>query len=205
MNPRPSTATLLGLGLLGALGLALTLLLWPHWRQNPDLSHGLFMPVIFLLLLHEARAHGTPRFLPGGRGTRLAFSGLLAGGLLSLGAAGLYAAAVDWSHALVNFVLTGSLVFFLGAALVAYAGDRMRAIGFNWSALTAVVLWGLSAPIPPGTYTRLTLSLQLWVSEAVLRTLHLLGIDHERLTFKYQGRYFRLTDVHGHVVKDILT
>lgn len=34
--------------------------------------------------------------------------------------------------------------------------------------------------------------------------LHLLGIDHERLTFKYQGRHFRLTDVHGHVVKDIL-
>ncbi len=35
--------------------------------------------------------------------------------------------------------------------------------------------------------------------------LHLLGIDHERLTFKYQGRQFRLTDVHGHVVKDILS
>jgi hypothetical protein len=34
--------------------------------------------------------------------------------------------------------------------------------------------------------------------------LHLLGIDHERLTFKFQGRYFRLTDVHGHVVKPIL-
>ncbi|MCH7226500.1 DUF1501 domain-containing protein [Haloferula sp. A504] len=34
--------------------------------------------------------------------------------------------------------------------------------------------------------------------------LHLLGIDHERLTYKYQGRHFRLTDVHGHVVKDIL-
>jgi arylsulfatase A-like enzyme len=34
--------------------------------------------------------------------------------------------------------------------------------------------------------------------------LHLLGIDHERLTFKYQGRHFRLTDVHGHVVRDIL-
>ncbi|MEO0415348.1 MAG: DUF1501 domain-containing protein, partial [Verrucomicrobiota bacterium] len=33
---------------------------------------------------------------------------------------------------------------------------------------------------------------------------HLLGIDHERLTYKYQGRYFRLTDVHGHVVKPIL-
>jgi hypothetical protein len=34
--------------------------------------------------------------------------------------------------------------------------------------------------------------------------LHLLGIDHERLTFKFQGRRFRLTDVHGHVVRDIL-
>ena len=34
--------------------------------------------------------------------------------------------------------------------------------------------------------------------------LHLLGIDHERLTFKFQGRHFRLTDVHGKVVKPIL-
>ena len=31
------------------------------------------------------------------------------------------------------------------------------------------------------------------------------GIDHERLTYRYQGRYFRLTDVHGKIVKDILT
>lgn len=35
--------------------------------------------------------------------------------------------------------------------------------------------------------------------------LHLMGIDHEQLTFKFQGRRFRLTDVHGHVVKSILT
>ena len=34
--------------------------------------------------------------------------------------------------------------------------------------------------------------------------LHLLGIDHERLTYKYQGRRFRLTDVEGHIVQDIL-
>ena len=34
--------------------------------------------------------------------------------------------------------------------------------------------------------------------------LHLLGIDHERLTFKYQGRRFRLTDVHGNIVEDVL-
>ena len=34
--------------------------------------------------------------------------------------------------------------------------------------------------------------------------LHLLGIDHERLTYKFQGRRFRLTDVHGNVVREIL-
>ncbi len=34
--------------------------------------------------------------------------------------------------------------------------------------------------------------------------LHLMGIDHERLTFRTQGRHFRLTDVHGHVVKDVI-
>ena len=34
--------------------------------------------------------------------------------------------------------------------------------------------------------------------------LHLMGIDHEQLTFKYQGRRFRLTDVHGQVVRDLL-
>jgi hypothetical protein len=35
--------------------------------------------------------------------------------------------------------------------------------------------------------------------------LHLLGIDHQRLTFPYGGREFRLTDVHGTIVRDILT
>ena len=34
--------------------------------------------------------------------------------------------------------------------------------------------------------------------------LHLCGFDHERLTFRYQGRQYRLTDVHGHVVPGIL-
>ena len=34
--------------------------------------------------------------------------------------------------------------------------------------------------------------------------LHQLGLDHERLTYKFQGRNFRLTDVHGKVVNEIL-
>jgi uncharacterized protein (DUF1501 family) len=34
--------------------------------------------------------------------------------------------------------------------------------------------------------------------------LHLLGFDHERLTYRHAGRDYRLTDIHGHVVKDLL-
>ena len=34
--------------------------------------------------------------------------------------------------------------------------------------------------------------------------LHLLGFDHEKLTYRYAGRDFRLTDVHGRVVQEIV-
>jgi hypothetical protein len=34
--------------------------------------------------------------------------------------------------------------------------------------------------------------------------LHLLGIDHEQLTYQFQGRDYRLTDVHGRVVRQLL-
>jgi hypothetical protein len=35
--------------------------------------------------------------------------------------------------------------------------------------------------------------------------LHLLGFDHQRLTYRFQGRDYRLTDVHGNVVRGILS
>jgi hypothetical protein len=34
--------------------------------------------------------------------------------------------------------------------------------------------------------------------------MHLMGLDHTRLTYRYQGRDFRLTDIHGEVVKAVL-
>jgi hypothetical protein len=34
--------------------------------------------------------------------------------------------------------------------------------------------------------------------------LYLLGVDHEQLTYLFSGRNFRLTDVHGHVMREIL-
>jgi arylsulfatase A-like enzyme len=34
--------------------------------------------------------------------------------------------------------------------------------------------------------------------------MHLLGVDHERLTYRFQGRDYRLTDIHGSLVKPVL-
>ena len=36
------------------------------------------------------------------------------------------------------------------------------------------------------------------------RTPQLVGIDHTRLTYRFQGRWYRLTDVHGEVVEGVL-
>jgi exosortase len=159
---------------------ALSVHLWPEWQRNPDLSHGFFMPLVFLLLLNEARSARSPRWLRPGPGQMTTLVGLTLVGLIALSAAGLYAAALDWTHSVVNFTLTGALTLLTGAAIVALAGTTVRLVPCNWSALVGAGLWLLCAPIPPGTYTRLTLGLQLWVSENVLRALHLLGIAAER-------------------------
>jgi arylsulfatase A-like enzyme len=34
--------------------------------------------------------------------------------------------------------------------------------------------------------------------------LNLMGLDHEKLTYRYSGRDYRLTDVHGHVIREII-
>ena len=75
----------------------------------------------------------------------------------------------------------------------------------------AFTLWMAGGGVKPGiTYgesDELGMSVAkdpVHVHDFQATVLHLLGIDHERLTFKFQGRYFRLTDVHGNVVRDIL-
>ena len=45
---------------------------------------------------------------------------------------------------------------------------------------------------------------QMHIHDFHATILHLLGIDHTRLTFRYAGRDFRLTDVAGRVIKDVL-
>jgi hypothetical protein len=75
----------------------------------------------------------------------------------------------------------------------------------------AYTLWMAGGGVKPGVSYGATDDLGINVTEDPVHVhdfqatlLHLLGIDHERLTYKFQGRQFRLTDVHGHVVKDIL-
>ena len=167
---------LLGGGLLVVLLGTWVVHLLPQWFHNPDLSHGLFTPVVFILLLHEARSHGTARTL---RPTT-ACTGLIGliglASLLLLATAGLYAAALEWTHSLVEFLLAAALCGLLTAAWLTAALDHIRLLPFNWPAAVSVLVWALSAPIPPGTYTRLTQQLQSTVTGGVLMSLQLLGI-----------------------------
>ena len=63
---------------------------------------------------------------------------------------------------------------------------------------------------PDGTPMRPKPSREKWtpgtmhIHDLNATILHLLGIDHRKLTYRYQGRDFRLTDIHGHVMKDLL-
>jgi hypothetical protein len=72
-------------------------------------------------------------------------------------------------------------------------------------------MWLAGGGIRPGTTYGTTDELGYYAEENPVHIhdlhatmLHLLGVDHERLTYRYQGRDFRLTDVAGDVVKEIL-
>jgi exosortase len=150
--------------------------LWPEWRQNPDLSHGFFAPLVFLILLWEGRQQGPHRWVPAKGWSALVVAGLVMASLVIFALAGLFAATLAWSHALVLFLLAVAMIAFLSGGLVLLADERVRLVPFNWISLTALLLWLLVAPIPDGTYARLTLGLQTWVTNNVMHVLHLLGI-----------------------------
>ncbi|NQW48482.1 MAG: DUF1501 domain-containing protein, partial [Planctomycetes bacterium] len=46
---------------------------------------------------------------------------------------------------------------------------------------------------------------QVHIHDLQATIMHLLGFDHTKLTYRFQGRDFRLTDVHGHVVKALVS
>lgn len=161
--------------LAGLFTAALCMKLLPEWRENPDLSHGFFAPVMFWLLIQEGRRR-PERYLTDNLWLRVIRTGALVGGLACVAISGLYAAAVEWGHTLVGFTLAFALSGLLLAALLWLSTARVRVLPFNWSTFVAVALWPMCAALPPGTYARLTLQLQSWVTHIVLDSLHLLGI-----------------------------
>jgi len=171
---------LINLGFLGAFTGALSVQLWPQWRGNPDLSHGFFMPVIFLLLLSESRTRGTRRYLPAGGLTLAAGAALATLGLLAMMVGGVYAVGLGWSYTMASLALTAAYVLLGLAALTSFASDAVRLMPCNWSSLSALGLWLLCAPLPPASYLRLSLAMQFWVTKNVLHALHLLGIAANR-------------------------
>ena len=167
------------LAIVGALLVLVTLfcvLLWPEWRQNPDLSHGFFAPLIFLLLVRESRRQGPHRWLPAGRLPALALAAALSLGFALFALAGVFAASLAWTHALVSVLLGASLVFFLFSGLLILADERWRIVPLNWISVVAVFFWLLVTPMPDGTYARVTFALQGWVTSSVLHTLQILGV-----------------------------
>ena len=76
----------------------------------------------------------------------------------------------------------------------------------------AFTMWFAGGGIRPGITLGATDELGFHVVDGAAHVydiqatiLHLLGLDHERLTFTYQGRPYRLTDIHGQVIDELLT
>ena len=174
---RLPTSAKYNLAALVILAGALVVQLWPDWTQDPDLSHGLLMPVVCVLLVYLCRQPEVA--VDEGRATALAVA-FGACSLAALWVAGLLAVTVEWSSAVVSFALAVSFALLGCAALSAFAGGATALVSLNWTSLCAAFLWVLTAPMPPGTYTRLTLGLQLEVTRNVMRALDLLGIAAHR-------------------------
>jgi exosortase len=185
MSPKGSQCTAFGdlrwpakvnaLGLCAAVA-ALAYLLWPQWRHDEDMSHGIFLPILAVILVFESRRDAHPRFLQPGAGPVIACALLILISLGGVAAAIIYAAALGWTHTMVEFILSASLASAAAAAWLGFADWRVRFVPLNWAAAVAVGLWPFASPPPPGTYSRLALFLQGEVTGAVVRVLNAVRI-----------------------------
>ena len=109
----------------------------------------------------------------------------------------------------------------LDETLIVWGGEFGRTV-YSQGRLTATnygrdhhprcfTMWMAGGGIKPGTVLGETddfcyniVSDPVHVHDLQATILHCLGIDHKKLTFKFQGRHFRLTDVHGKVVEKLL-
>lgn len=89
-------------------------------------------------------------------------------------------------------------------------GESRETIGRDHH-IDAYTMWMAGAGVKPGCIYGKSDEIgynvvegQVHVHDLQATILHQLGLDHKRLTYRYQGRDFRLTDVHGNVIHDIL-
>jgi uncharacterized protein (DUF1501 family) len=89
-------------------------------------------------------------------------------------------------------------------------GEVREKVGRNHH-IDAYTMWLAGGGVKPGISIGQTDELgfapvedRVHVHDLQATVLHLLGLDHKRLTFRFQGRDFRLTDVHGEVVTKLL-
>lgn len=89
--------------------------------------------------------------------------------------------------------------------------ERKKLVGRDHH-IDAFTMWAAGGGFQPGMVHGETDELGFGVIDGKIHVhdlhatlLHLLGFNHEKLVYRFQGRDFRLTDVHGHVVKEILT
>ena len=94
--------------------------------------------------------------------------------------------------------------------------ENRNGVGQKWAGRDhhpdAFTMWmaggGIKGGISHGETDELGFSITenpVHVHDFQATVLHLLGMDHKRLTHRFQGRDFRLTDVHGHVINDIIS
>jgi exosortase len=171
----PWLAKAIALTLCAAVA-AFALLLWPLWRNDDNLGHGIFLPFLAAVLIVESRRDQSPRFLQPGAWPLAGCAFLLLAALASLAMAVTFAAALGWTHVMAEFLLASALVFTLGAAWLGLADRRVRFVPLNWPAAVAAILWLFATPPPPGTYSRLTLFLQSKVTHGVVRVLTSIGV-----------------------------
>jgi hypothetical protein len=108
-------------------------------------------------------------------------------------------------------LLDDTLVIWSGEFGRTPMGEIRETIGRDHH-IDAFTLWLAGAGIKPGFILGQTDELGFGVVEGQVHVhdlhatlLHLMGFDHERLTYRFQGRDYRLTDVHGRVVREMLS
>jgi len=150
---------------LGILGALFVWLYWPtlahllgQWWNDPDFSHGFFVPLFSAFVIWQER-NRLSRILPKPSWSGLAV--LLAGlGVLIVGRLG---AELFLDRSSMLLVMAGGLILFVGWNL-------FRAVLFPWAFLLLMI------PIPAILYNQLTFPLQLLVSKIAAATLPLLGV-----------------------------